>query len=257
MSWSKRIYWPSSPFFQTSLKCLQNVFKGRLQDVLKTCSKGLQDVFRTSSGRIPPGKLVLLTRFQDVLKTPSRRFQDVFKTSSICLQDVFKTSSRRLHEVFKKTSRCIIQGKLILLKRLQHVFKAYCEHRYLRKDSPWPNFLRNLWSWLKFIKSELFDIRKLLLQFFRKHYTVIASKINMLLQKSGIMKHVAISVNNESTNNSSSKKYSIRFSFLQDLLVAAYKNTWDRISQENNSAGNDLFVVHFDQNFGCNFWMNR
>ena len=82
-------------------------------------------------------------------------------------------------------------------------------------------------------------------------------QINILLQKSGIIKHVAISVNNESTNNSSSKKYSIRFSFLLDLLVAAYKNTWDRISQENNSAGNDLFVVHFDQNFGCNFWMNR
>ena len=51
--------------------------------------------------------------------------------------------------------------------------------------------------------------------------------------------------------------YSIRFSFLQDLLVAAYKNTWDRVSRENNSAGNDLFVVHFDQNFGWNFWMNK
>ena len=82
-------------------------------------------------------------------------------------------------------------------------------------------------------------------------------QINIHLQKLDITKHIAISVNNKSTNNSSSKMYSIRFSFLQDLLVAAYKNTWDRVSRENNSAGNDLFVVHFDQNFGWNFWMNK
>ena len=68
----------------------------RLQDVLNTFSRRLEDVLKTS--------------WQDVFKTSSKRLA---KTSSRCLQNVFKTSSRRL----AKTSS----------KRLQDIFKTSCK----------------------------------------------------------------------------------------------------------------------------------
>ena len=64
----------------------------RLQDVLKTCSRRLQDIL---SRRLQD---VLQKRLQDVLKTSSRRLQDIFKTSSKRFQDFFKKSSRRLQD---------------------------------------------------------------------------------------------------------------------------------------------------------------
>ena len=60
----------------------------RLQDVFKTFSRCLPDVFKTFC--------------QDIFKTFSRRLQDVLQKR---LQDIFKTSSRRLQDVSKTSSR--------------------------------------------------------------------------------------------------------------------------------------------------------
>ena len=73
-SWSRRIYSPYS-----------YVFRKRVQDILW---KRLQDVFKTFSRRL-----------QDIFKMLWKRLQDVLKTSSRYLQGIFKTSSRRFHNV--------------------------------------------------------------------------------------------------------------------------------------------------------------
>ena len=82
---------------------LQKTSPRRLQDVLikknifalliclqKTCSRHL---VKTSSRRL-----------QDVFKTSSRHLQDALKTSSGRLQNIFKISSRHLQDVFKTFS---------------------------------------------------------------------------------------------------------------------------------------------------------
>ena len=95
----------------------------------------LQDVFKTSSGRLQRRLAkTSLRHLQDVSKTFQRRVQDVFKTSSRYLaktfsrrlQNVFKTScknilktcSRRLQDLFKTHHRV----KLLLLRRFQDIF---------------------------------------------------------------------------------------------------------------------------------------
>ena len=114
-------------FSKTSSRRLEDVFSVTLfifQDVFKSYSqyvflKRLQDVFKTFSRR-------LQDVFQDVFKTSSRRLQDVFarrlaimssrrlhnvfktswKAKKYYTEDVFKTSSRRLQYVFTKTNVC-------------------------------------------------------------------------------------------------------------------------------------------------------
>ena len=79
----------------TPWKRLEDIFAGRLEDVLKTSWR----------------------RLQNILKTPWRGLEDVLKTSWRCLEDVrlrrtySKTSSedeneRRLQNVFIKTNVC-------------------------------------------------------------------------------------------------------------------------------------------------------
>ena len=80
------------------------------QDVLKTSSRRLQDVFEI---RLPKRSS---RRLQDVFKTfsrrPPRRLQDVFKTClldvlQLCLQDVFKTSWKTKNVTLKTSSRSL------------------------------------------------------------------------------------------------------------------------------------------------------
>ena len=76
----------------------------RLQDVFKTFSRFLQDVFKMSLRRLT--------------KMSQNRLQDVFKTSC---KNVFKTSSRSLQDVLKTYH----QVKLFLLTWSQDVFETY------------------------------------------------------------------------------------------------------------------------------------
>ena len=109
MSWSRRIYSPYSYVFRRRLQDVlikTNIFVLVicLQDVFKTFSRRLQDVFNTSS--------------KNVFKTSSRHLQDVFKTSSRRLQDILKTSC---YDVFKTSSKSLQD---VLQKRLQGIFKT-------------------------------------------------------------------------------------------------------------------------------------
>ena len=83
-----------------------------------------EDVFKTSWSRriYSPDSYVFRRRLQDVSKTSSRHLQDVFKMFRKRLQDVFKTSSRCFQDVncswyhnFKRPSR-----------RIQNVSEMYC-----------------------------------------------------------------------------------------------------------------------------------
>ena len=135
-SWPRRIYSPKSylseeVLIKTNIIVLviglQNDFK-TFQDVFKTSSKRLQNVFKTSC------KSIFKTssrRFQDVLQ---KRFGDIFKTPSRRFQDVFKTSSRRLQEVFKMSSRRL-QG--VLQRSLQDVFKTSHQVKLFNTFSKW------------------------------------------------------------------------------------------------------------------------
>ena len=67
-----------------------------LQYMLKTFSRRLQDVSKTSSRRLQD---YLPRRLKNIFKMPCK---NVFKTSSRCLQDVFKTSSKRLQDILQK-----------------------------------------------------------------------------------------------------------------------------------------------------------
>ena len=102
------------------------------EDVFKTSfvfvfRRRLQDVFMTSWAR------PIYSSWPYVLKTSSRRFQDIFKTSSRRLP---KTSSRRLEEVWPRRiyvlQRCLQevfkryhQVKLFLLTSLRDVFNTF------------------------------------------------------------------------------------------------------------------------------------
>ena len=67
----------------------------------KTSSRHLQDVL------VKTNIFVLAICLQDVFKTFSRRLQDVFKTSC---QDVFKTFSRRLQDVLQERLQDILKA---------------------------------------------------------------------------------------------------------------------------------------------------
>ena len=69
----------SRRFGQDQCGCLGHRFSRCLQDVFKTYSRHLEDIF--------------WKRLQDVFKTSSRCFEDVFQTS---WKDIFKTFSRRI-----------------------------------------------------------------------------------------------------------------------------------------------------------------
>ena len=115
-----------------------------------------------------------------------RRLQNVFKTSwsvwvNSSLSYIFNTSSSRLQDIFKTPSRCTTEDKLVLLTRLQQVFKMFCEKEYLQKDTPWPQFLRNLWSWYKFSKSGLVWYTEFFRVVFINHYVITVFNINIFV----------------------------------------------------------------------------
>ena len=88
----------------------------------------LQDVFKTSWSRpiYSSWPYVLRTfskRFEDVLKTSSRHLQDVFQK---CLQNVLQKSSKYFQDVFKTYH----QVKLFLLTRLREVFNKFLRHSF-------------------------------------------------------------------------------------------------------------------------------
>ena len=100
---------------KTSSRGLQDVLQKRLQSILKTSSKHLQDVFKTFSRRI---QNIFKTSCKNVFKTSSRRLQDVLKTFLRRLQDILK---RYVHDIFKTYN----QDKLFLLARFQNVLRTY------------------------------------------------------------------------------------------------------------------------------------
>ena len=92
---------------KTSLRRLQDIFKTYCQDIFKTSSIRLQDALRK--------------RLQNIFKMSSRHFEDVFKTSSRNIQDILQ---KCLQDVFKTYH----QFKLFLLTRLREVFNTFLRH---------------------------------------------------------------------------------------------------------------------------------
>ena len=119
---------------KTSWRCLEDVFRLRLQ---KTSSRCLdQDQYNglrhTSSRRFPF----------------SRRLQNIFETSSRCLekrlQYIFKTSC---NDIFKNFPRRIIKLKCscshvfkMSSRHIQNVSETYRKDSYLQKDLPRSHF---------------------------------------------------------------------------------------------------------------------
>ena len=121
------------------MRRLENVLKISLQDVLKMSWRRLEDVFKTSRGRLVVLK-ISWRRLEDVLKTPWRCFEDVMKTSlkrledvfSRCLEDIFKTSWRRLEDVWPR--RIYWSWP----RRLEDILKTYSQDVRLRRTySSW------------------------------------------------------------------------------------------------------------------------
>ena len=111
----------------------------RLQDVFKTFSKRLQNIFKTSC--------------KNVFKTSSRRLQDI-------LEDIFKTSLRRFHKVLVfrtflgRYAKTIIYRKICLghscknfLVRVQN-FQEWTLWIYWNFQS---SFLKHILRWLGII----------------------------------------------------------------------------------------------------------
>ena len=125
-SWSRRIYSPYSYVFRRRLQDVlikTNIFvlSIRLQDVFKTFSRRLQDVFKTSC--------------QDVFKTFSRRLQDVLQKR---LQDIFKTSSRPLAKISSRCFQDLSSSLTVLVNKSSR--SNYSKDGYLEKDLPRSHF---------------------------------------------------------------------------------------------------------------------
>ena len=100
----------------------------RLEDVLKTSLKRLEDVLKMSWRHF------------------SRRFEDVPKTSWRCLEDVLETSSNHLED--------------ILTWRLKEVLKTSCEDLWPRRIFwSWPRRLEDVF-WRRNTKVNLFALIK-------------------------------------------------------------------------------------------------
>ena len=94
---------------------LEYIFARRLEDVLKTSSKRLQDFLKVCWRRFS-------RRVEDVLKTSWRCLEDILKTSwrflEDVLQDVLKTSWKRLENVLKTSWRRMAKTKILVLTKL-------------------------------------------------------------------------------------------------------------------------------------------
>ena len=93
-----------------------------------------EDVFKTSwPRRIYLAYPYVFKSLQDVFKTSSRRLQNVFKKSR---KYVLKTSSRRFKDV--SSSKTVFVPKSF--RSIQHLCKTYCKDHCLQKDSPRSHF---------------------------------------------------------------------------------------------------------------------
>ena len=114
MSW-RRFSRRLEDIFKTSSKRLEDLFARRLEDVLKTSWRRLenllktswQDVLKTSWRRIAKTNILVLTktssedvRLRRTYSSWSRRLEDVFQRRRR------KTSSRRLQDILIKTNVC-------------------------------------------------------------------------------------------------------------------------------------------------------
>ena len=92
-------------------------------------SKRLQDVL------VKTNIFVLAIRLQDVFKTFSRRLEDVFQKR---LQDILKTSLRRLEKISSRYFQDVSLSSTVLVnkssRRIQLVSKTLCIEAYLQKD---------------------------------------------------------------------------------------------------------------------------
>ena len=169
-SWRRLSFSSSEDVFKTFSRHIQNVFKTSCKNVFKTSSRRLQDVlprrrqnfFKTSSRRLAKTSS---RHFQDVFKTFSRRLQD-FKTSSRRLRDVLKTSSRRLAKMPSKRFQDIPSSYTVLLNKfsicLQDVFTTFLRrsaktviYRRVCLGHTFEKFMvsvQNLQEWQQFIK---------------------------------------------------------------------------------------------------------
>ena len=105
MSWLRQIYLSWSYVFRRRLedvfiKTNIFVFAIRLQEVIKTFSRRLQDVFNTSC------QDVCNNSSRRLAETSSRHLQEIFKFFCTRRQDIFKTSWK---DVFKTFPRRIIR----------------------------------------------------------------------------------------------------------------------------------------------------
>ena len=113
--------------------CLQKTFSRLLDqdEYIRLSHTSSEDVFKTSSRRLGEDQHIRLDhtssrRFQDVFKTFSRRLQNVFKMSC---KNVFKTSSRLLQDVLQRCFQAVFntyhQVKLFLLTGLRDAFNTF------------------------------------------------------------------------------------------------------------------------------------
>ena len=143
--------------FKTFSGRLQDVFKTSCQDVFKTFSKRLA---KTSSRHLQDVSKTFLQwwRLQDIFKTSC---QDIFKTSSKRLQDVcknvFKTFSRRLQDVFNTSSR-----------RLQYIFTTSC------KDA-----IKMFWIMFRIIRLNCLPSSRICLGHISEKFMVSAENLQM------------------------------------------------------------------------------
>ena len=115
----------------------------------------------------------------------------------------------RLQDVLQKRLQ---DGSSTSSRPIQHVFETYCEDDYLQKDFPWSHFWEIYGQDVKFPRVNSLDIPILFSTVFLKHFMKwLLLQTKTLLLKAGVRKGVAVSVDKESINKSSSKNVFLRF----------------------------------------------
>ena len=166
------------------------MFLTRLEDVLKLCYQKQCDL-------IIPLENVLKTSLQDVLKTCSKLLEDVLKMSwrRFCKRSCrrFETSWRRLENVLKTAWRRMTKTDVLVLiktswRRLKEVF---WRRRVRRIYSSWPRRLEDVFwrrrrqtSWRRledvFIKTNVCWVWTLTWNCFSCDYILINFSVNLI-----------------------------------------------------------------------------
>ena len=96
-------------------KVLKDIFARRLDDILMTSSRSLENVLKMSGRRFETS----WRRFKDILKTSSKRLEDVLKMSWRCF---CRTCWQRLENVWCMTKTNILLLSKAPWRRLEDVF---------------------------------------------------------------------------------------------------------------------------------------